>query len=161
MTVALRVTAVVVATAVALHASSLAPDTAVVHVLAGAALALVVLAASVRAGWVSWAGVAVLGLAYAIGVAGADLDAAAPMVGVGLYLIVELLDVAAAEPCAREVRSTRAFQAAGVACGAAVVGGAVLMLGATSATTGVAAVVATAACGCVLFVVLTSGARRS
>lgn len=163
MRVALRIAAVAAGAALAIHASAHAPDADAVRVAAGAGLALVVLAASVDAGWASWAGAAVLGTAYVIAlIAGhADLEPAAPMAGVSLYLVVELLDVAAAEPCAPKVRSMRTFHAAGVACVAAVVGAGLMVLGAASTTAGTAAVVATAACGCVLFAALASAAARS
>lgn len=163
MRAGLRVAAIAGAVAVALHASSHAPDMPVVPILAGAALALLAIAATAHAGWTSWAGVAVLGLAYAIAVTarGAAVEPAAPLVGAGLYLVVELLDIAAAEPCARQVRSMRALQAAAVACAAVVTGAGLLVFGAASATTGVAALLATVACGCVLFAGLASGARHS
>ncbi len=162
MRVALRVAAVAAGVGVALHASSHAPDLAVIRILAGAGLALLLLAVSGGAGWSSWAGVAVLGAAYAIAVAAreASLEPAAPLVGVGLYLVVELLDIAGAEPCAREVRLTRTLQNAAVACVAVILGAGLLVFGAASASTGVTAVVASAACGCVLFAGLASGARR-
>jgi hypothetical protein len=163
MRLGLRVAAVLVAAALAVHPVLLAPDSALVRVLALAGLALALIAWSFDAGWPSWAGAAALALAYvvAVSVGHSDLEPGAPVVGVGLFLLVELLDIGGGEPSSPEVRSARAMHAAGIACAAAVVGAGLLVVGAGSASTGTAAVVATAACGCALSMALASAARRS
>ncbi|MDQ3983001.1 MAG: hypothetical protein M3271_10025 [Actinomycetota bacterium] len=161
MRIGLRLAALVVGGALAAHSVLLAPDAAIVRVLALAGFALAGVAASFHPGWPSWAGAAALGTAYAValGAGHPDLEPAAPVVAVGLYLLVELLDVAGAEPSSPGVRSVRSLHAAAVACVSAAVGAGLLVVGAGSATTGTAAVVATAGCGCVLLLALASTVR--
>ncbi|MDQ3983012.1 MAG: hypothetical protein M3271_10080, partial [Actinomycetota bacterium] len=117
MRIGLRLAALVVGAALALHSVLLAPDAAIVRALALAGLALAGMAASLHPGWPSWAAAASLGTAYAVALAAGhpDLEPAAPAVGVGLYLLVELFDVAGAEPSSPGVRSVRSLHAAAVA----------------------------------------------
>lgn len=110
-------------------------------------VSMILLAVSGRIGWAGWLGTWLLGAAYVGSLGGDAVEPWAPAVAVGLYVVVELCDIASTTPRSRRVIEARLLHTLFVGCVAGVAGSLLLVAGASSAPGGLLPVVVSALCG--------------